>query len=170
MTAMPDIVGDIWFNSEPLHRGDLANKVILVNFCTHTCIDCRLTMPYMKSWWGKYRDKGFLVIGIHTPEFEFEKDPAFMAGVIENMGAKWPVVLDNDRINCDKFGNRHWPAWYLVNRKGNIVYSHTGEVAVTRPFMYNLLKTDEPIQGTLTIEAEQGAFQAYAFTFSGCVD
>lgn len=127
MVRIPKITGDTWFNSKPLTAEDLAGKVILADFWTYSCVNCQRTLPYLRGWWKKYKDEDFLIIGIHTPEFEFEKDPKNVEKAVKDLGVLWPVVLDNDYVNWNNFANRYWPAKYLADRNGNIVYSHFGE-------------------------------------------
>lgn len=123
----PKITGDTWLNSKPLFPEDLSGKVVLVDFWTYSCVNCQRTLPYLREWWRKYKDKNFLIIGIHTPEFEFEKNPENVKKAIKDLGVEWPVVLDNDYTNWNNFANRYWPAKYLADAKGNIVYTHFGE-------------------------------------------
>lgn len=127
MTNMPEIVGETWFNTKPLNKEDLEGKVVLVDFWTYSCVNCQRTTPYLKKWWEKYKDKGLIMIGVHTPEFEFEKEPKNVENAIKDQGVGWPVVLDNDYINWNNFANRYWPAKYIINKEGKIIYSHFGE-------------------------------------------
>jgi thiol-disulfide isomerase/thioredoxin len=127
MIRLPKIVGDTWFNSDPLTSADLEGKVVLVDFWTYTCVNCLRTLPYLRGWWNKYRTCDFILIGIHTPEFDFEKYPENVKQVIDNYQVTWPVVLDNDYVNWNNFGNRYWPAKYLADKRGYIVYEHFGE-------------------------------------------
>lgn len=128
---IPEITGDIWFNppqaSKPFRVEDLEGKVVLVDFWTYSCVNCLRTIPYLKMWWEEYKDNDFLIIGIHTPEFEFEKDPKNVEKAIKDLGVQWPVVMDNDYINWNNFANHYWPAKYLVDKNGKIVYEHFGE-------------------------------------------
>lgn len=125
----PSLIGDTWFNTKPLLPGDLAGKAVLVDFWTYSCVNCIRTLPFLRKWWEKYKDKDFLIIGIHTPEFEFEKDPKNVEQAIRDLNIEWPVVLDNEYKNWNNFDNHSWPAKYLVDQEGNIVYSHFGEGA-----------------------------------------
>jgi thiol-disulfide isomerase/thioredoxin len=138
MQVMPDIIGGIWLNGEPPAGEEREGKATLLSFWTYSCIDCSLPLPYLRRWWKEYREKGLRILGIHTPEFEFEKDPAFMAAVIADLRIDWPIILDNKRTNWENFGIKRLPAMFLANRKKNIVYSHFGEGA------YN--KTEENIR------------------------
>lgn len=133
---LPKIVGDTWFNlpsdEQALTSDDFTGKIILVDFWTYSCINCLRTLPYLQDWWEKYQDKNFLLIGVHTPEFEFEKNPKNVKKAIKDLGVDWPVVLDNDYLNWNNFANHYWPAKYLADKKGNIVYEHFGEGAYTQ--------------------------------------
>ena len=121
--------GGKWLNSEPLTLvGLLADKkAILVDFWTYSCINCQRTIPYLRSWWEKYEDKGLVIIGVHSPEFEFEKETANVEMAIAKYGVKWPVVQDNEMKIWRAYANNYWPHKYLINRQGNVVYDHIGE-------------------------------------------
>ncbi|OGG26588.1 hypothetical protein A3A64_01560 [Candidatus Gottesmanbacteria bacterium RIFCSPLOWO2_01_FULL_48_11] len=121
------IPGGEWFNGHPLTIQGLRGKVVLVDFWTYTCINCIRTLPYLKSWWEKYKDKGLVIVGVHTPEFEFEKDAGNVAKAIKDFGLTYPVMQDNNYATWDAYANRYWPAKYLVDKNGNIRYSHFGE-------------------------------------------
>lgn len=147
--AAPDLVpGGEWFNSEPLTLADLKGKVVLVDFWTYSCINCQRTLPYLKTWWEKYHDKGLVIIGVHSPEFEFEKDPKNVAKALADFGITYPVVQDNDFATWKAYRNQYWPAKYLVDAEGFIRYTHFGEG------QYD--KTEETIQ-TLLEEAGMSA-------------
>ena len=105
----------------------IGKKVILVDFWTYSCINCQRTTPYLNAWYEKYKDKGFVIIGIHTPEFEFEKDYNNVKTAVEKFGIKFPVVLDNDFSTWNAYKNRYWPRKYLIDIDGYIVYDHIGE-------------------------------------------
>ena len=121
------IIGDVWFNSQPLTSEDLKNKVVLVDFWTYSCVNCQRTLPYLKTWWEKYKDMNLIIIGVHTPEFEFEKNKENVAQALKDFNITWPVVMDNDHINWNNFANKYWPAKYLANKDGKVVYEHFGE-------------------------------------------
>ncbi len=127
MTSQPDIVGDVWFNSKPLKAKDLRGNVVLVDFWTYSCVNCLRTLPHLRKWWSRYKDKSFILLGVHSPEFDFEKDPANVKKALEDLDINWPVVLDNDFVNWRNFSNQYWPAKYLVNQEGEIIYTHFGE-------------------------------------------
>lgn len=118
-----------WINSPPLAPDDLRGKVVLVNFWTYSCINCLRTLPYLKAWAVKYRDAGLVVVGVHTPEFAFEKLPANVRRAVGNLGIRHPVALDNDYTIWRAFGNRAWPAFYFVDAQGKVRHRHLGEDA-----------------------------------------
>ncbi len=116
-----------WFNSKPLTMADLKGKVVLVDFWTYSCINCVRTLPYLTAWYGKYKDDGFVIVGIHAPEFEFEKKSENVRDAIAKRGIEYPVALDNNFGTWKSFENKFWPAHYLIDRKGRVVYTHYGE-------------------------------------------
>lgn len=107
----------------------IGKRVVLIDFWTYSCINCQRTTPYLNSWYEKYKDKGLVIIGIHTPEFEFEKDYNNVKTAVEKFGIKFPVVLDNDYSTWTAYKNRYWPRKYLIDIDGYIVYDHIGEGA-----------------------------------------
>ncbi len=121
------IVGGEWFNSEPRTMASLKGKVVLVDFWTYTCINCIRTLPYLREWNEKYKDKGLVIVGVHSPEFEFEKSPDNVKKAIEDYKLTYPVMQDNDFATWRAYSNRYWPAKYLVDAKGNVRYTHFGE-------------------------------------------
>ncbi len=126
--AAPELAGIAeWINSEPLKLADLQGNVVLVDIWTYTCINCIRTLPYITSWHGKYGDKGLVIIGVHSPEFEFEKDRNNVEQAMEKYSIKYPVALDNDHATWAAFKNRYWPHKYLIDLDGKIRYDHIGE-------------------------------------------
>jgi thiol-disulfide isomerase/thioredoxin len=124
----PEIIGiDQWFNSDPLKISALKNKIVLIDFWTYSCINCLRTLPHMNHLQEKYGDKGLVIIGVHSPEFEFEKNPQNVAAAIKRFGIKYAVAMDNEMRTWDNFSNRYWPAHYLINKSGEVVYTHFGE-------------------------------------------
>ncbi|MBI3304839.1 redoxin family protein [Candidatus Parcubacteria bacterium] len=107
--------------------GLIGKKIILVDFWTYSCINCQRTTPYLNAWYEKYKDKGFVIIGVHTPEFEFEKDYNNVKAAVEKFGIKFPIVLDNDYSTWTAYKNQYWPRKYLIDIDGYIVYDHIGE-------------------------------------------
>jgi thiol-disulfide isomerase/thioredoxin len=116
-----------WLNSQPLTSGSLRGKVVLVQFCTYTCINWLRTLPYVRAWAEKYKEQGLTVVGVHTPEFEFEKDVDNVRRALKDMGVVYPVALDNDYAVWRAFQNQYWPALYLVDPQGHIRHHHFGE-------------------------------------------
>lgn len=140
----PQLKGYEWFNSEPIDKKDLIGKVVLYDFWTYSCINCLRTIPYLRDWWEKYKDKEFLIIGIHTPEFEFEEYVPVVRNQLARHGINWPIVLDNDYDNWNAFANKTWPAKYLADQNQKIVYEHFGEGSYreTEEMIRKLLKKD----------------------------
>ncbi|MBI1957289.1 MAG: redoxin domain-containing protein [Candidatus Niyogibacteria bacterium] len=157
MTRMPAITGDTWFHSKPLTAEDLRGRIVLVDFWTYSCVNCQRTLPYLRDWWSKYKDKDFILLGVHSPEFEFEKDPRNVEAALKKFGVEWPVVLDNDHVIWDAFANRYWPAKYLADRKGEIVYTHFGEGGYTETEreIQRLLGEDRTGESMPAIAAEE---------------
>jgi len=124
----PEITGIVnWINSPPLSLMQLKGKVVLVDFWTYSCINCLRTLPYLKKWYADYKDKGLVIIGVHTPEFEFEKDPKNVAEAAFRLGVKYPIAQDNDYKTWQAYNNHYWPAHYLVDQNGVLVMKHFGE-------------------------------------------
>jgi len=121
------VAGGEWFNSAPLTLEELKGNVVIVDFWTYTCINCIRTLPYLVDWYEKYHDQGLEIIGVHTPEFEFEKNPANVKKAIEDFGITYPVMQDNDFATWQNYSNRYWPAKYFINANGKVVNSHFGE-------------------------------------------
>jgi thiol-disulfide isomerase/thioredoxin len=125
---LPDFDGAIgWLNSAPLSSKALRGKVVLVNFWTYSCINSLRELPYMKAWAAKYKDAGLVVIGVHAPEFAFEKDPANVKTAVVDLKIPYPVPIDSNHSIWQAFRNEYWPADYFVDAKGRIRYHHFGE-------------------------------------------
>ncbi|MEO6508560.1 MAG: cytochrome c biogenesis protein DipZ [Patescibacteria group bacterium] len=125
-----DFVGiNQWLNSDPLTIAQLKGKVVLVDFWTYTCINCIRTLPYITSWYEKYKDEGFVVIGVHTPEFEFEKNTDNVSNAMKQYKINYPVAQDNDYKTWEAYENHYWPAHYLIDVNGEIREIHFGEGA-----------------------------------------
>ncbi len=116
-----------WFNSPPLTVAGLRGKVVLVDFWTYSCINCLRALPYVRGWADKYAGHGLIVIGVHAPEFAFEKDPANVARAIKALDVRYPVALDNDYAIWRGFNNQYWPAHYFIDTQGRIRHHHYGE-------------------------------------------
>ena len=125
---MPPLDGATqWLNSEPLSRGELRGKVVLVDFWTYSCINCIRALPYVKAWHEKYRDQGLVVIGVHSPEFAFEKNLRNVQREVRDLDVTYPVAIDNDYAIWRAFSNQYWPAHYFIDANGNIRHTHFGE-------------------------------------------
>jgi cytochrome c biogenesis protein CcdA/peroxiredoxin len=125
---MPSILGaSTWLNSNEVKREDLKGKVVLIDFWTYSCINCIRTLPYLKTWAEKYKDKGLVIIGVHAPEFAFEKDIDNVRKAVKDFGISYPVAIDNELAIWNAFQNQYWPAHYFVDAKGRVRYHHFGE-------------------------------------------
>jgi thiol-disulfide isomerase/thioredoxin len=122
----PEISGT-WINSEPLTLAELRGKAVLVDFWDYTCVNCLHTLPYLREWDRRYRGKGLVTIGVHAPEFAFARTTENVIRAVAEDGITYPVVLDNDYRVWEAFGNRYWPAEYLIDKDGYIRYEHAGE-------------------------------------------
>ena len=118
---------ETWLNSKPLKLEELRGKVVLVDFWTYTCINCLNHLPYVKDWNAKYKDKGLVVVGVHTPEFAYEKSTRNVQDAIKRLKIEHAVAQDNSYATWKAFNNQYWPAVYLIDKQGRIVYSHFGE-------------------------------------------
>ncbi|MBS0648815.1 MAG: cytochrome c biogenesis protein DipZ [Verrucomicrobia bacterium] len=124
----PDLKGITgWINSPPLSIEELKGKVVLIDFWTYSCINCLRTLPYLEDWYAKYKDVGLVIIGVHTPEFVFEKDPKNVAAAARRLGVEYPIALDNDYKTWQAYKNNYWPAHYLIDKDGNMRMEHFGE-------------------------------------------
>jgi thiol-disulfide isomerase/thioredoxin len=125
---VPSFAGaTLWLNSPPLTPEGLHGKVVLVDFWTYSCINCLRALPFVKSWYAKYKDHGLVVIGVHAPEFAFEKDPDNVRRAVKDLGITYPVALDNDYAIWQAFNNQYWPAHYFIDATGRIRSHHFGE-------------------------------------------
>jgi thiol-disulfide isomerase/thioredoxin len=123
----PDITNQTWLNSEPKRFADLKGKVVLVEFWTFGCYNCRNVEPHVKSWHERYMDQGLFIIGVHAPEFSYEHDIKNVKRYIRQNGIRYAVAIDNDFSTWDRYGNRYWPAMYLIDKQGIIRYTRVGE-------------------------------------------
>ncbi len=138
-TAPPLIAKGPWYNTAgiaglpqtqsgaPLTMKELKGKVVLVDFWTYSCVNCVRTIPYLQAWYKAYKDKGLVIIGVHTPEFEFEKVPRNVQTAIKKLGVTWPVVQDNNYAQWNAYHNQFWPATYFIGPNGHVRYFHFGE-------------------------------------------
>lgn len=123
----PDITNSTWLNSEPLRFVDLKGKVVLVEFWTLGCYNCRNVEPYVKQWHQQYAEQGFVVIGVHSPEFLHEREVENVKRYMKEHGIRFAVPIDNDFSTWNRYGNRYWPAMYLIDKRGIIRYIKVGE-------------------------------------------
>lgn len=128
--TMPGLNGAVqWLNSPPLTMAQLKGKVVLVDFWTFGCINCLHALPHVQEWAAKYADQGLVVIGVHSPEFAYEKDPDNVKDAVAKLGITFPVALDNDYAIWRQFSNRYWPAHYFIDAEGRVRFHHFGEGA-----------------------------------------
>ncbi|RXH21642.1 thioredoxin [Bradyrhizobium nanningense] len=126
--SAPDFAGiNTWFNSKPLSLTELRGKVVLVDFWTYGCVNCVNTLPHVTELYAKYRDKGLVVVGVHTPEFPFERSASNVQAALKRHGITYPVAQDNDSRTWSAYRNQYWPAQYIIDQSGKIVFQHAGE-------------------------------------------
>lgn len=167
----PEISGiTTWINSPPLQLATLKGKVVLIDFWTYSCINCIRTLPYLKNWYNQYHSRGLVIIGIHTPEFAFEKNEDNVKNAVLRDGILYPVALDNQFATWRNFANRYWPAHYLINKKGDVVYTFFGEgdYDVTENNIRYLLGIDELTTASATQNESHAYFQT-AETYLGYI-
>ena len=116
-----------WFNSAPLNIADLRGKVVLVDFWTYGCVNCVNTLPHVTELYAKYKDRGLVVVGVHTPEFPFERSASNVQAALKRHGITYPVAQDNASQTWNAYGNQYWPAQYIIDQNGKIVFQHDGE-------------------------------------------
>ncbi len=123
--------GGPWFNTngQALSLTALAGKVVVVEMWTGGCINCLNTLPYVKQWDAKYRDKGLVIVGVHSPEFAHERSQQYVQEKVARLGIRYPVVMDNDFRIWNAYRNTYWPTLYLIDKKGFVRYTHIGEGA-----------------------------------------
>lgn len=149
VSTMPPIDGaTLWLNSPPLSSESLRGKVVLVDFWTYSCINCLRTLPFIEAWDKKYRDQGLVIVGVHAPEFAFEKEPDNVRRAVRDLGIAYPVALDNRYVIWNAYGNNVWPAHYLFDAQGRLRERHFGEGGYE--------ETERKIQ-QLIMEAHNGA-------------
>lgn len=123
----PEIASETWLNSEPLSLADLKGKVVMVEFWTFGCYNCRNVEPYIKAWHDRYAKQGLVVVAVHAPEFGYERDTENVKRYLEEHGISYAVPIDNDFATWKRFDNHVWPAMYLIDKHGIIRYVHLGE-------------------------------------------
>ncbi len=170
----PELVGIVdWINSQPLMIENLKGKVVLIDFWTYSCINCIRTFPYLKDWYAKYKDKGLVIVGVHTPEFEFEKNPENVKEAVKRFEIAYPVAVDSNYKTWQNYNNLYWPAHYLIDQKGVVRDFHFGEGAYmeTENAIRNLLGM-APLEGEdkptttrrITPETYLGYLRANSYT------
>lgn len=117
-----------WINSQPRSMAALRGQVVLIEFWTFDCVNCRRTLPWLKTVQQRYGKDGLVIVGVHTPELRHEQDPANVRAAVTRLGISYPVLLDNDFSYWNAMGNRYWPAFYLIDRQGRIVATQIGEL------------------------------------------
>lgn len=129
----PEFVGiDGWLNSGALTMRGLRGQVVLVNFFARACSNCIAAIPHIRGWHARYRGRGFTVVGVHTPELPAEKSRPALEAAVQRFGLTYPIAIDNASATWNAWGNRYWPAEYVVDQQGRIVYSHFGEGAYSQ--------------------------------------
>jgi len=123
----PDFSSGIWINSEPLTLKSLQGRVVLIDFWTFACYNCRNTLPSLKKWDAQYRDKGLTIIGVHTPELDFERDIDQLRREVAMLGIKYPVVTDQDYTTWKAYRVEAWPTVFLLDKHGRVRWNHVGE-------------------------------------------
>jgi cytochrome c biogenesis protein CcdA/thiol-disulfide isomerase/thioredoxin len=157
-----------WINSQPLAMKDLKGKVVLIDFWTYSCINCIRSIPYVRGWYERYRDDGLVVIGVHAPEFAFERNPENVIQAVQNLGIRYPVALDNDYAVWKALKNNYWPAHYFFDAQGRQRYHHFGEgrYAESEMVIRQLLAEAgrAPKTGGMSAATTRGAEAGAAFT------
>jgi thiol-disulfide isomerase/thioredoxin len=147
-----------WLNSKPLTLQGLRGRVVLIDFWTYSCINCLRTLPHIRAWDKRYRDAGLTIVGVHSPEFAFERVPSNVRENVRKLGVRYPVALDNDFVTWQSWHNQYWPAKYLIDKRGNVRYFHfgEGEYSKTEDAIRTLLGADAPAATQLGDETPQG--------------
>ena len=142
-TQAPEFPQTAWLNSQPISLEKLRqdDKIVLVDFWTYSCVNCLRTLPHLSKWWQRYQDHGLVIIGVHSPEFAFEQDPANVQAAVQRLGVTWPIALDPKHKIWQQYHNHYWPRHLLVDHTGTIVYDHIGEG--------NYRETEQAIQRAL---------------------
>jgi cytochrome c biogenesis protein CcdA/thiol-disulfide isomerase/thioredoxin len=147
-----------WLNSKPLTLSELRGRVVLIDFWTYSCINCLRTLPYIRAWYDRYRDAGLTIVGVHSPEFAFERVESNVRQNVRELGVRYPVAMDNDFVTWQSWHNQYWPAKYLIDRRGQVRYFHfgEGEYGKTEAAIRTLLGGDVPAATKLAEEAPHG--------------
>ena len=163
--AAPEISGGQWINSEPLTLQSLRGRAVLIEFWTFACYNCRNTLPTIKSWDARYRDKGLTIIGVHTPELDIERNMDSLRREIASLGIKYPVVTDNDYSTWKAYKVEAWPTLFVLDKQGRVRWTHVGEgaYAETEEVIKKLLA--EAATGTVVTQPD-----AFAKPVLPCID
>jgi thiol-disulfide isomerase/thioredoxin len=145
-TPAPDIAAKTWLNSEPKTITELKGKVVLVEFWTFGCYNCQNVEPYVKQWHQKYVDQGLIVVGVHSPEFGYERALSNVQKYVRDRGIHYAIAIDNDFAIWNRYQNRYWPAMYLIDKRGVIRYQRFGEGGYAQ--------TEQQIQALIAEEME----------------
>lgn len=173
---VPGLDVEGWLNTAPLSAADLDGKVVVYDFWTYSCVNCVRTLPWLRAWWDRYRDDGLVLVGVHSPEFDFERDADNVAAAVDRLDVTWPVALDEHHATFDAFDNHWWPAKYVADRDGRIRYRHIGEGAYdeTEDVLRELLGVDpaspraaDPTEPAPPDEDEVVTPETYLGTFRG---
>ena len=155
--AAPEFTGITgWLNSKPLTVASLRGQVVLIDFWTFSCVNCVNTLPHLRSINAQYSSQGLTIIGVHSPEFDFEKSPTNVAGAVKHLGVTWPVALDPNMTTWGAWSNQYWPAEYLIDKNGNVAYYHFGEGDYDRTerAIVSLLGANTTIQAATPVAAD----------------
>jgi cytochrome c biogenesis protein CcdA/thiol-disulfide isomerase/thioredoxin len=147
-----------WLNSKPLTLSELRGRVVLIDFWTYSCINCLRTLPYIRAWDDRYRDAGLTIVGVHSPEFAFERVESNVRENVRKLGVRYPIALDNDFVTWQSWHNQYWPAKYLIDKRGRVRYFHfgEGEYGKTEEALRTLLGDDAPAATKLAEESPHG--------------
>ena len=148
--AAPEISNGIWINSEPLTLKSLHGRVVLIDFWTFACYNCRNTLPSLKKWDAQYRDKGLTIVGVHTPELDFERDIDQLRREVAGLGIKYPVVTDQDYSTWKAYSVEAWPTLFVLDKQGRVRWTHVGEgyYDETEQVIKKLLAEESPSQSS----------------------
>ena len=155
----PELHARGWLNSGPLSGRELAGKVVVYDFWTYSCVNCVRTLPYLRAWHERYRDDGLVIVGVHSPEFDFEKNHGNVERAVARLNVTWPVALDDEMAIWGNFQNRYWPAKWVTDRQGRIRYFHAGEgnYSQTEAVIRSLLGVDQGAERAGDPKAERQA-------------
>lgn len=154
----PEISGGTWINSDPLTLNSLRGRVVIVDFWTFGCYNCRNTLPSLKSWDARYRDKGLTIIGVHTPELEIERNIETVRREIAKLDIRYPIVTDNDNATWNAYKVEAWPTWFVIDKAGRVRWMHVGEGAydeTERLIKQLLAEPDQSKKETMTDKIEK---------------